>query len=425
MAKKKTDEVIEEVQATESKNENKIETPKDDKVVEEGGDMKVKLPKMPKQFVSEDDNKTAKVDLRKKPETVEEEVTKVNLDEPKNEVEEKPVEEVKEEVQEETPVLEEVIEEEPKAKTEEEVKQEVEEEVEKLQENVEEAVQEAQETGQQLPENIQKVVEFINETGGSLEDYVKLNQDFSNYDDNTLLREYFKQTKPHLTDDEVSFVMEDLYSWDDETDDAKDIRRKKLALKEQVANAKSHLDGLKSRYYEEIKAGVKLTPDQKKAIDFFNRYNEASEENQKVVEEQRNVFTSKTEKLFNDDFKGFEYNVGDKKYRFNVKDADKVKNNQSDINNFVGKFLDKKQQLIDPQGYHKALFTASNPDAIANHFYEQGKADAMKESMAKAKNVNMTPNMTHTNSIQSGGTKFRVISGDDSSKLRVKINKIN
>ena len=425
MAKKKTDEVIEEVQATESKNENKIETPKDDKVVEEGGDMKVKLPKMPKQFVSEDDNKTAKVDLRKKPEVVEEEVTKVNLDEPKNEVEEKPVEEVKEEVQEETPVLEEVIEEEPKAKTEEEVKQEVEEEVEKLQENVEEAVQEAQETGQQLPENIQKVVEFINETGGSLEDYVKLNQDFSNYDDNTLLREYFKQTKPHLTDDEVSFVMEDLYSWDDETDDAKDIRRKKLALKEQVANAKSHLDGLKSRYYEEIKAGVKLTPDQKKAIDFFNRYNEASEENQKVVEEQRNVFTSKTEKLFNDDFKGFEYNVGDKKYRFNVKDADKVKNNQSDINNFVGKFLDKKQQLIDPQGYHKALFTASNPDAIANHFYEQGKADAMKESMAKAKNVNMTPNMTHTNSIQSGGTKFRVISGDDSSKLRVKINKIN
>ena len=425
MAKKKTDEVVEEVQPTESKNENKIETPKTDNVVEEGGDMKVKLPKMPKQFVNKDDNEPAKVDLRKKPEVVEEEVTKVNLDEPKDEVEEKPVEEVKEEVQEETPVLEEVVEEEPKAKTEEEVKQEVEEEVEKLQENVEEAVQEAQETGQQLPENIQKVVEFMNETGGSLEDYVKLNQDYSKYDDNTLLREYFKQTKPHLTDDEVSFVMEDLYSWDDETDDAKDIRRKKLALKEQVANAKSHLDGLKSRYYEEIKAGVKLTPDQKKAIDFFNRYNEASEENQKIVEEQRNVFTSKTEKLFNDDFKGFEYKVGDKKYRFNVKDAAKVKDNQSDINNFVGKFLDKKQQLMDPQGYHKALFTANNPDAIANHFYEQGKADAIKESMAKAKNVNMSPNMTHTNSIQSGGTKFKVISGDDSSKLRVKINKIN
>ena len=325
----------------------------------------------------------------------------------------------------ETPVLEEIVEEEPKAKTEEEVKQEVEEQVENLQDQVEDAVQEAKETGEQLPENIQKVVEFMNETGGSLEDYVKLNQDFNNYDDNTLLREYFKQTKPHLTDDEVSFVMEDLYSWDDENDDDRDIRRKKLALKEQVANAKSHLDGLKSRYYEEIKAGVKLTPDQKQAVDFFNRYNEASEKNQKVVEEQRNVFTSKTESLFNNDFKGFEYNVGEKKYRFNVKDADKVKSSQSDINNFVGKFLDKKQQLMDPQGYHKALFTANNPDAIANHFYEQGKADAIKESMAKAKNVNMSPNQTHSNTIESGGTKYRVISGDDSSKLRVKINKIN
>jgi hypothetical protein len=424
MAKKKTDKVVEEVQPTELKNESKIETPK-----EEGGDMKVKLPKRPKQFVNDKDDEPVKLNLDKfKEEVVEEDVTKVNLDQPED-VKEEPVKEVKEEVkeetQEETPVLEEIIEEEPVVKTEEEVKEEVEQQVEQLQENVEDAIEEAKETGQQLPENIQKVVEFMNETGGSLEDYVKLNQDFSNYDDNTLLREYFKQTKPHLTDDEVSFVMEDLYSWDEEQDDERDVRRKKLALKEQVANAKTHLDGLKSRYYEEIKAGVKLTPDQQKAIDFFNRYNEASAENQKVAEEQRNVFTSQTDKLFNNDFKGFEYNVGDKKYRYNVNDASKVKDFQSDINNFVGKFLDKKQQLMDPQGYHKALFTANNPDAIANHFYQQGKADAIKESMAKAKNVNMSPNMTHTNNIESGGTKFRVISGDDSSKLRVKINKIN
>ena len=421
---KKENKVVEEI--TEPKNENKIEAPEKE-VKEEGGDMKVKIPKTPKQFVNKDDNEPVKLDLRKKQEeVVEEDTTKVDLSktEVKEEPKEEPKEEVKEEV-EETPVIEEIIEEEPKVKTEEEVKEEVEEQVEKLQENVEEAVQEAQETGQELPENIQKVVEFMNETGGNLEDYVKLNQDFSKHDDTSLLREYFKQTKPHLTDDEVSFVMEDLYSWDEDNDDERDIRRKKLALKEQVANAKSHLEGLKSRYYEEIKAGVRLTPDQSKAIDFFNRYNEASAENQKVAEEQRNVFTSKTDNLFNDDFKGFEYNVGDKKYRFNVKDAGKVKEHQSDINNFVGKFLDKKQQLMDPQGYHKALFTANNPDAIANHFYEQGKADAMKESMAKAKNVNMAPNQTHSNTIATGGTKFKVISGDDSNRLRVKINKIN
>ena len=425
MAKKKTDEVVEEVQPTESKNENKIKTPETKEVKEEGGDMKVKLPKTPKQFVNKEDNEPVKVNLDKfKEEKVEEDTTKVNLDQPKEEVKEEPKEEVKEEVKDEVPVLEEIVEEDPKVKTETEVKETVDEQVEKLQDKVEEAVEEAQQTGQELPENIQKVADFINETGGSLEDYVRLNQDYSNVDDNTLLREYYKQTKSHLTDDEISFMMEDQFAIDEEADDEKDQKRKKLALKEQVANAKSHLDGLKSKYYEEIKAGVKLTPDQKKAIDFFNRYNEESEKNVKIATEQRNAFTSQTEQLFNDEFKGFEYNVGDKKYRYNVKDAGKVKESQSDINNFVGKFLDKKQQLMDPQGYHKALFTANNPDAVANHFYQQGKADAIKESMAKAKNVDMSPNQQHGN-VVAGGTKFKVLSGDDSSKLRVKINKIN
>ena len=425
MAKKKTDEVVEEVQPTESKNENKIKTPETKEVKEEGGDMKVKLPKTPKQFVNKEDNEPVKVNLDKfKEEKVEEDTTKVNLDQPKEEVKEEPKEEVKEEVKDEVPVLEEIVEEDPKVKTETEVKETVDEQVEKLQDKVEEAVEEAQQTGQELPENIQKVADFINETGGSLEDYVRLNQDYSNVDDNTLLREYYKQTKSHLTDDEISFMMEDQFAIDEEADDENDQKRKKLALKEQVANAKSHLDGLKSKYYEEIKAGVKLTPDQKKAIDFFNRYNEESEKNVKIATEQRNAFTSQTEQLFNDEFKGFEYNVGDKKYRYNVKDAGKVKESQSDINNFVGKFLDKKQQLMDPQGYHKALFTANNPDAVANHFYQQGKADAIKESMAKAKNVDMSPNQQHGN-VVAGGTKFKVLSGDDSSKLRVKINKIN
>ena len=425
MAKKKTDEVVEEVQPTESKNENKIETPETKEVKEEGGDMKVKLPKTPRQFVNKEDNEPVKVNLDKfKEEKVEEEVTKVNLDQPEEEVKEEPKEEVKEEVKDEVPVLEEIVEEDPKVKTEAEVKETVNKQVEKLQDKVEEAVEQAEQTGQELPENIQKVADFINETGGSLEDYVRLNQDYSNVDDNTLLREYYKQTKSHLTDDEISFMMEDQFAIDEEADDEKDQKRKKLALKEQVANAKSHLDGLKSKYYEEIKAGVKLTPDQKKAIDFFNRYNEESEKNVKIATEQRNAFTSQTEQLFNDEFKGFEYNVGDKKYRYNVKDAGKVKENQSDINNFVGKFLDKKQQLMDPQGYHKALFTANNPDAVANHFYQQGKADAIKESMAKAKNVDMSPNQQHGN-VVAGGTKFKVLSGDDSSKLRVKINKIN
>ena len=262
----------------------------------------------------------------------------------------------------------------------------------------------------------------MNETGGSLDDYVKLNQDYSKLDNNQLLREYYKQTKSHLTDDEISFIMDDQFSVDEETDEERDIRRKKLALKEQVASAKTHLDGLKSKYYDEIKAGVKLTPEQKKAIDFFDRYNEEQDVSQKDHERKTSLFNKKTSEVFDQNFKGFEYKVGDKRYRFNVKDANKIKNNQSDISNFVKNFLNKDNEMNDAVGYHKSFFTAMNADAVANHFYEQGKADAIKDSIAKSKNVSMDPRQTHK-TVEAGGLKVRAISGDDSSAFRVKIRK--
>ena len=371
-----------------------------------------------------------KVKPRLKKYNNQDEPIKVSLakEEPAEEqVEEQP----KEDTQQEQPVVEEVVEEtkeeEAVEETEQPVLEEVKEEeqateeVEEVKEAVEEAVAEAQETGEPLPENIQKLMNFMEETGGDLEDYVKLNQDYSKYDDTTLLREYYRQTKPHLTGDEVDFLMEDGFTFDEEVDDPKDIKRKKLAFKEQVANARSHLDGQKSKYYEEIKAGVKLTPDQQKAVDFFNRYNKEQEETSKVTGEQRKVFTDKTNQLFSNKFKGFEYNVGDKKYRFNVKDVNQVRETQSDINNFVSKFMDKKQQLTDPQGYHKSLFTAMNADSIANHFYEQGKADAIKESVAKAKNVNMDPRQG-LGEVEAGGIKVKML-GEDSNQFKFKIRK--
>jgi hypothetical protein len=303
----------------------------------------------------------------------------------------------------ETPVLEEITE----------------EEVEEAEEQVEEAILEAQATGKPLPENIQKLVDFMDETGGDINDYVKLNQDYSKLDDTSLLREFYAQTKPHLDTEEISFLMEDTFSFDEDVDDERDIRRKKLALKEQVASAKSHLDGQKSKYYEEIKLGSKLPDEAQKAMDFFNRYNKESEVTQKAAKKNTDVFTQKTEKVFNDKFKGFEYNVGDKKYRFNVNNANEVKNTQSDINNFTKKFLDKNNTLSDAKGYHKSLYTAMTADAVAKHFYDQGKADAMKNSIAKAKNVDMNPRQAH-GTIDAGGVKVRVL-GQDSNDFKFKI----
>lgn len=363
---------------------------------------------------------TYKVDLNKIPNPEQQEEEVVEEEEPVAEQEqEQQVEEVTEEVteeqvEEEVPVLEEVTEE------------QVQEQVEEVQEEVEEAIAEAQETGEPLPENIQKVVDFINETGGSLEDYVRLNQDYSGLEDKDLLYEYYKSSKPHLNVDEINFLIEDEFSINEDEDSDREIKRKKLALKEQVANAKNHLDGLKSKYYDEIKAGSKLLPEQQKAVEFFNRYNKELEETNKMQERQSSIFKQKTNKVFNDNFKGFEYSVGDKKYRFNVKDANKVKDTQGDINNFVKKFLNENNEMSDAAGYHKSLFTAMNPDLVANHFYEQGKADAIKESVAKAKNVDMDPRGTHSKPVNNSGFTVRPV-GDSSDdyKFKIRTNKIS
>jgi len=356
-------------------------------------------------FDSAGDDSVTKVDLSKPP--VSEEVEKE-----KSDTEEKAIEEIVEDKVEET-----VSEKEEKEDV---VLEEItNEEVEEAQEQIEEAVAEAEATGKPIPENIQKLMDFMEETGGDLEDYVKLNQNYDNLDETALLKEYYKQTKPHLNDEEINFLMEDSFSYDEEMDDERDIKRKKLALKEQVASAKAHLDGQKSKYYEDIKAGSKLTPEQQKAMDFFNRYNKESEEFKQKTDHSTKIFEQKTTQLFKNKFKGFEYNVGDKKYRFNIKNPEEVMNTQSDINNFMAKFVDENSVLNDAKGYHKSLFTAMNADAVANHFYEQGRADAIKESVSKAKNVNMNPRQSH-GQIEAGGMKFKVL-GDNSSDYKFKI----
>ncbi len=271
-----------------------------------------------------------------------------------------------------------------------------------------------------LPENLIKVKEFMEETGGDLNDYVNLNKDYSELDSIDLLKEYYKSTKPHLDSGEINFLMEDKFSFDADIDEESDIKRKKLALKEQVAEAKNHLDGLKSKYYEDVKAGSKLTSDQQKAIDFFNRYNKEEKERQSFSEKQKSAFNKQTNSVFTEKFKGFEYKVGDKKFRLNVKDAGKIKESQADITNFIGKFLNNENMLDDASGYHKALYTANNADMIANHFYEQGKADALKASVENSKNINMGPRQAHSGEVTTGGMTVKVL-GDNSSSYKFKI----
>ena len=293
-----------------------------------------------------------------------------------------------------------------------------------LDEQVAEAVEEAKTSGIELPENIQKVVDFMSETGGTLEDYVRLNTDYASLNEDQLLREYYQSTNPHLDAEDVEFMLEDKFSFDEDLDDEREVRRKKVERKQALANAKSYLDSLKSKYYDEIKMGSRLNPEQQKAVEFFSRYNKESEEAAKVAERQATRFKTESEKVFNEKFEGFDYSVGDKKYRFKVKDASRVKEVQGDINNFIKKFLNEKGEMQDAKGYHKSLFTAMNSDQIAQHFYEQGKADALKSSMERTKNVDMNPRGIHEKVTTSNGWTLRAVDeGQSTSKLKVRFKK--
>jgi hypothetical protein len=368
--------------------------------------IKVDLSKKPEEQPKTSD--TIKVDLAEKQE--EKDAVQVNttdegdatIEEPKNETSSK---EVVEEVRttEEEPVIQEITEE------------EVQEQTETLQEQVDEAVQQSVEQNINLPENIEKVVNFMNETGGTLEDYVRLNADYSNVDNTMLLREYYRQSKPHLDSEDINILLED-FSYDEELDDEKDIRKKKIAYKEEVARAKGFLEELKGKYYDEIKLRPGVTQEQQKAVDFFNRYNEE----QQLIKQRTQDFQSRTKNLLNQDFKGFDFNLGEKKFRYGLKEASSVAETQSDLNNFVKKFLNEKGEVSDLNGYHKALYVANNPDRIINHFYEQGKADAIRELNAKSKNISNEPRQTQSGDVFINGLKVKAISGVDSSKLKIK-----
>jgi len=301
------------------------------------------------------------------------------------------------------------------------IKEVTEEKVEKVEQEVKEAIRDEQVLGKQLPENIQKLVSFMEDTGGSVEDYVRLNADYSNVDDTTLLKEYYKQTKPHLDAEEIDFIMEDKFHFDTDIDEERDVKKKKLAKKEEIAKAKNFLEETKKKYYDEIKLRPGVSEDQQKAIDFFNRYNKQQE----IAEQQHKVFQENTNKFFTENFEGFDIKVGDKQYKYNIKDVNKVAENQSNINNLVKKFLDSEGNVSDAAGYHKAIYAAENVDRIASHFYEQGKADAVKDVVNKSKNLSPTKARTQQGEVFVNGFKVKSISGADSTKLKIKKRKFN
>lgn len=375
-----------------------------EQTVKQEGEFKIKR-KTPKKLATPENNVT-KVSMKEPLINTEPEVTKVVIKEDDAPAIEKPVAEV---VEDNSPIQ--LIE---------EIEEDVEEEVKEVEAEYKEAIRDEKVIGKSLPENIEKLVSFMEETGGNISDYVRLNADYSNVDNETLLKEYYKQTKPYLEGEDISLMLED-FSYDEDIDEQRDIRKKKLAFKEEVAKARSFLEETKSKYYDEIKLRPGVTQDQQKATDFFNRYNEE----QKAGKAKHSEFLKRTNELLTDDFKGFDFNVGESKFRYSVKNPQKVAEAQSNISDFIGTFLNDKGEVKDTKGYHKALYAARNADTIAQHFYEQGKADAVRDVMVKSKNISTEPRKTSGGDVFINGLKVKAISGADSSKLKVKTRRFN
>ena len=293
-------------------------------------------------------------------------------------------------------------------------------ETEKVEAQVEKAIQDERILGKALPENIEKLISFMEDTGGTIQDYTRLNTDYSDVDEKTLLVEYYKKNKPYLDSSDIELLVED-FDYDEDLDEERDIRKKKLAFKEEVAKAKGFLEETKSKYYDEIKLRPGVTQEQQKATDFFNRYNKQQE----TAEQQHAQFKESTKELFNDNFEGFDIKVGEKSYKYNIQNRDKVAESQSNINNLVGKFLDSDGNVKDTKGYHKAMYAADNVDKIAAHFYEQGKADAVKEVVSSSKNLSSTKARSTQGEVFLNGFKVKAISGADSTKLKIKTKKFN
>ena len=266
-------------------------------------------------------------------------------------------------------------------------------------------------------EDIDKLVKFMDDTGGSLEDYVNMNRDVSTLSDAELLRQYYSQAKP-WDSQEISEYMEDNFTYDEETEEPKEIRAKKRAYKEELHNARNFFTSHKEKYYADLKLSRKneIPEDYVNAYDAYNEYQRGQESNKQLNQ----VFLERTDNVFGESFKGFDFQVGDNKYRYKVNNAAETKKMQSDISNFIKPFMNDKGEIGNVAGYHKALFAARNADKIAQHFYEQGRADALTQSAKDAKNIDMNPRQEGV--IQTkAGQKFKVVSGDSSSKLRIKL----
>ena len=280
------------------------------------------------------------------------------------------------------------------------------------------------EVNEELPEDVSKYLKYKQETGRGINDFIKLQEDIDKMEDNAILTSYYESTEEGLDEEDIRDIIDDKFLYDEDLDDEKDIRKTKLAKKRELVKAKAFLNEQKDKYKVPLESsGDGLSKDQQESYRAYKKSVEDSESFAEQNKKKYKYFLDKTESVFNNDFKGFEFSVGDKNISFKPGDAQELKNRQADVNNFIGQFMGDDGLIADAEGYHKALAVAMNPDKFAKHFYEQGIAATIDNVSRKSKNINMDVRQ-ESQSVSKNGITIRPVSRSNDNGKGLKIRSI-
>tara|TARA_R100000655_G_scaffold1110_3_gene4458 strand:- start:15337 stop:16491 length:1155 start_codon:yes stop_codon:yes gene_type:complete len=276
------------------------------------------------------------------------------------------------------------------------------------------------ESNEDLPEDVSAFLKFKKETGRGLEDFIAVNKDYDKANPDDLLYDYWKQTKPHLDNEDIDFELDSKFGFDEEVDEEDEVRRRKIAKKEELVKAKEYFGKQKEQYHMPLESRAEGVPDaEKEGYEAYKKYVEESKGLQDVSEKKRKIFEEETGKVFNKDFEGFKFAVEGKDLLYKPAEADKLRDSQSDINNFIGSHLDDEGIIKDAAAYHRSIAVAMNPESFAKFFYEQGKADAVDDYSKESKNIDMNVRSA-PESLSKGGFKVTALSEDHGNRLRIK-----
>lgn len=270
-----------------------------------------------------------------------------------------------------------------------------------------------------LPDDVEAFLKYKKETGRGIQDFLKLQEDFDSMNPDTMLKQYFMATEVGLDEEDIEAMMEE-FAYDEDLDDDSHIKKAKIAKKKAIAKAKDYFNSQKEKYKQPLESrGSQVSDDEKEEFDAYKQYIQKAKTLEEENIRKRDWFLKKTDEVFSQEFKGFEFNIDDKKVVFSPGDATELKKLQSNPANFINKYLDESGMVSDAAGYHRALAIAMNPEKFAKFFYEQGQADATDDVNKKIKNVNMSERRA-PEAISKGGMQIREVNPDAGRGLKIK-----